>query len=104
MDSEDEFNQFVLDEVINSSSSPRKKKSSSSDDDENDLFYGAAHMIIEDSVNHPGRTGSIEGMRYWIVKDYYTTIFFTNTISPIILRSKKKLLDGGSHVFSIICI
>jgi len=38
-----------LDEVINSSSS----------DDE--LFDGAAHMIIEDSVNHPGRIGSVEG-------------------------------------------
>jgi len=38
-----------LDEVIHSSSS----------DDE--LFDGAAHMIIEDSVNHPGRIGSVEG-------------------------------------------
>jgi hypothetical protein len=33
----------------------------SSSDDENDLFFGAAHMIIEDSVNHPGRIGSVEG-------------------------------------------
>ena len=32
---------------------------SSSSDDE--LFDGAAHMIIEDLVNHPGRIGSVEG-------------------------------------------
>jgi len=49
MDSDDEFNQFVMDEIIDSSSS----------DDE--LFDGAAHMIIEDSVNHPGHIGSVEG-------------------------------------------
>jgi hypothetical protein len=51
MESCDEFNQFVMNEVIDSSSS----------DDENDLFFGAAHMITEDSVNHPGRIGSVEG-------------------------------------------
>ena len=50
MDS-DEFNQFVMNELIDSSSS----------DDENNLFFVAAHMIIEDSVNHPGRIGSVEG-------------------------------------------
>ena len=33
----------------------------SSSDDENDLFYGPAHTIIENLVNHPGRIGSIEG-------------------------------------------
>jgi hypothetical protein len=31
----------------------------SSSVDENDLFFGAAHMVIEDSVNHPGRIGSV---------------------------------------------
>ena len=50
MESDDEFNQFVMNELIDASS-----------DDENDPFFGAAHMIIEDSVNHPGRIGSIEG-------------------------------------------
>jgi hypothetical protein len=33
----------------------------SSSDDKNNLFFGAAHMIIDDSVNHPSRIGSIEG-------------------------------------------
>uniref|UniRef100_J3MN98 Uncharacterized protein n=1 Tax=Oryza brachyantha TaxID=4533 RepID=J3MN98_ORYBR len=51
MDSDDEFNQFVMNEVIDPSSS----------DDENDLFFGAANMIIEDSVNNLGRIGSVEG-------------------------------------------
>ena len=50
MESNDEFNQFVMNELIDASS-----------DDENDPFFGAAHMTIEDSVNHPGRIGSIEG-------------------------------------------
>ena len=50
MESDDEFDQFVMNELIDASS-----------DDENDPFFGAAHMIIEDSVNHPGRIGSIEG-------------------------------------------
>jgi hypothetical protein len=50
MNSEDEFNQFVLDEVINSSSS----------DDE---LYDVAtlKMTIKDEGNHPGHIGSIEG-------------------------------------------
>ena len=34
---------------------------------------------------------------YWIVKDYYTMVFFTKTISQIILCSKQKLLDEGPH-------
>ena len=33
----------------------------SSSDYENDLFYGPAHTINENLVNHPGRIGSIEG-------------------------------------------
>jgi hypothetical protein len=49
MDSDDEFSQFVFDEIINSSSS----------DDE--MYYDAAHIVVEDSVNNPGRIGSIEG-------------------------------------------
>jgi hypothetical protein len=40
MESDDEFNQFVMNELIDRSSL----------DDENDLFFGAAHMIIKDSV------------------------------------------------------
>ena len=51
MESDDGFNQFVMNELIDASSS----------DDENDLFYGPAHTIIEDLVNHPGRIGSVEG-------------------------------------------
>jgi hypothetical protein len=34
---------------------------------------------------------------YWIVKNYYIMVFFTKTISQIILRSKQRLLDDGSH-------
>jgi hypothetical protein len=41
MELDDEFNQFVIDEVIDPSSSG----------EENDLFFGAAHMIIEDLIN-----------------------------------------------------
>ena len=44
MESDDEFNQFVVNEVVDPSSS----------DDEDDQFVGAAQMIIEDSVNNPG--------------------------------------------------
>ena len=44
MESDDEFNQFVMKEVVDPSSS----------DDEDDQFVGAAQMIIEDSVNNPG--------------------------------------------------
>ena len=51
MESDDEFNQFVMKEVVDPSSS----------DDEDDQFLGAAQMIIEDSVNNPGRIGSVEG-------------------------------------------
>jgi len=51
MESDDEFNQFVMNEVVDLSSS----------DDEDDLFFGVAQKIIEDSVNNPGRIGSVEG-------------------------------------------
>ena len=51
MESDDEFNQFVMKEVVDPSSS----------DDEDDQFLGAAQMIIEDSVNNPGRIGSVVG-------------------------------------------
>jgi hypothetical protein len=50
-ESDDEFNEFVTNEVIDPSSS----------DDEDDLFFSAAQMIIEDYVNNPGRIGSVEG-------------------------------------------
>ena len=51
MESDDEFNQFVMNEVVDLSSS----------DDEDDLFFGVAQKIIEDSVNNPSRIGSVEG-------------------------------------------
>ena len=51
MESDDEFNQFVMNEVVDPSSS----------DDEDDHFFGATQMIIEDSANNPGRIGSVEG-------------------------------------------
>ena len=51
MESDDEFNQFVMNEVVDLSSS----------DDEDDLFFGVAQKIIEDSVNNLGRIGSVEG-------------------------------------------
>lgn len=51
MASEDELNDFIMSEVIDSSS----------DDDDDDIFLWAAAMIIEDSVNHPGRIGSVDG-------------------------------------------
>jgi hypothetical protein len=51
MDSDEEFNHFVMNEVIDPSSS----------DDDNDLFFGAAHIIVDDLVNHPGRIGSVVG-------------------------------------------
>ena len=50
MDSDDEFNQFVMDEIIDSSSS---------DDERKAAILGAAHLIVEDTLNHPGRIGSI---------------------------------------------
>jgi hypothetical protein len=51
MESDDEFNQFVMNDLIDPSSS----------DDENDLFFDAAHVIVDDLVNHPRRIGSVEG-------------------------------------------
>ena len=85
MESDDEFNQFVLNELIDPSSS----------DDENDLFIGAAHVIIEDSVNNPGRIGSVEGhdvvdreRRLWhglLYKDYFSD---KPTFGPKIFRRR----------------
>jgi hypothetical protein len=49
MDCDDEFNQFVFDEVIHSSSS----------DDE--IYDDVAHIVIDDLVNNPGCIGSIMG-------------------------------------------
>ena len=72
----------------------------SSSDDENDQFFNVAHMIIEDSVNQ--RVELVLSMSMcWIIKDFYTMVFFTKTTSRIILRSKQKKLDGGSHVLYI---
>ncbi|XP_020400181.1 uncharacterized protein [Zea mays] len=51
MESDDEFNQFVMNDLIDPSSS----------DDENDMFFDAAHVIVDGLVNHPGRIGSVEG-------------------------------------------
>ena len=52
MNSDDEFNQFVMDEIIDSCSS---------DDERKAVISGAAHLIVEDTLNHPGRIGTIEG-------------------------------------------
>ena len=72
----------------------------SSSDDENDQFFNVAHMIIEDSVNQRVELVLSRSM-YWIIKDFYTMVFFTKATSRIILRSKQKKLDGGSHVLYI---
>ncbi|PVH47875.1 hypothetical protein PAHAL_4G175000 [Panicum hallii] len=88
MESNDEFNQFVMNELIDPSSS----------DDENDLFFGTMHMIIEDSVNHPGRIGSVEGHDVVDHERLSGIDFFTKTIFQRILHSEQILLDAGSHV------
>ena len=72
MESDDEFNQFVMNEVVDLSSS----------DDEDDLFFGVAQKIIEDSVNNPGRIGSVVGhdvlnrerllYHHLLFKDYFS--------------------------------
>ena len=72
----------------------------SSSDDENDQFFNVAHMIIEDSVNQRVELVLSRSM-YWIIKDFYTMVFFIKTTSRITLRSKQKNLDGGSHVLYI---
>jgi hypothetical protein len=43
MESDDEFNQFVMNDLMDPSSS----------DDENDLFFDVAHVIVDGLVNHP---------------------------------------------------
>jgi len=50
MDSDDEFNQSVMGEIIDSSSS---------DDERKAVISVASHLIVEDTLNHPGRIGSI---------------------------------------------
>ena len=70
MESDDEFNQFVMNELIDPSSS----------DDENDLFFGAVHMIIEDLVRHHSSLIRVElvlskDLVYWIVKDCFGMVF-----------------------------
>ena len=72
MESDDEFNQFVMNEVVDPSSS----------DDEDDQFLGAAQMIIEDSVNNAGRIGWVVGhdvldrerllYHHLLFKDYFS--------------------------------
>jgi hypothetical protein len=51
MDSDEELNDFVMNKVIY----PYSR------DDDNDLFFGAAHMIVDDLVNHSGRIGYVVG-------------------------------------------
>jgi hypothetical protein len=51
MDSEDEFNNFVLNEVIDSSSL----------DDEVNFYLDATNIIAHESLNEPRRGGSIVG-------------------------------------------
>ncbi|RLM80889.1 hypothetical protein C2845_PM12G16490 [Panicum miliaceum] len=88
------FNHFVMDEVIDSSSSDYKRKV---------IFSGAAHIIVEDTLNHPGRIGSIEG--YDVVdrerllhhdllyKDYFSD---KPTFGPRIFRCRFQM---KRHVF-----
>lgn len=88
MESDDEFNEFVMNELIDPSSL----------DEEHDLFFGAAQMIIEESVNNPGRIGSVQGHEVvhrdrllWhnlLYKDYFSDI----------QRLEQTSLDAGSHV------
>ena len=73
MDSDDEFNQFVMDEIIHSSSS---------DDERKAVISGVVHLIVEDTLNHPGRIGFVEGHdvvdrerqlhRALLYKDYFS--------------------------------
>ena len=85
MDSDDEFNQFVMDEIIDSSS----------DDERKAAILGAAHMIVEDTLIIRVELVPSRGMMLWIVKDYYTMIFFTKTIFQKNLLSDQRLLDAG---------
>jgi hypothetical protein len=89
MDSDDEFNQFVWDELIDSSSS----------DDE--LYYDATQIIIDDEVNNPGHIGSVEGhevvqrerllYHHLLYKDYFSANPTFNA----------KIFMSGSHLFFI---
>lgn len=83
---DDEFDRFVMEELIDPSSS----------EDENDLlFFGAAYIIIEDSLNHLGRIGSVEGHEvvdrgrlFWhdlLYKDYFSD---EPTFGPEIFRTR----------------
>ena len=58
MDSDDELNQFVMDEIIDSSSS---------DDERKAVISGVVHLIVEDTLNHPGRIGSVEGHDFFVL-------------------------------------
>jgi hypothetical protein len=72
MDSDDEFSQFVMDELIDSSNDEKKKS----------IISSATHIIVEDMVNHPGRIGSVLGhdvmdreRLFWhqlLFKDYFS--------------------------------
>lgn len=72
MDSEDEFNDFILNELIDSSSL----------DDEDDFYYGATNIIAEESLNEPLHRGSIVGHHivnrgrhswyYLLYRDYFS--------------------------------
>jgi hypothetical protein len=90
MDSDNEFNEFVMDEVVDSSSSDHKRK---------DIISGAAHIIVEDMCNHPGRIGSVLGhdvvdreRLFWhqlLFKDYFAE---KPTFGPKIFRRRFVLL------------
>jgi hypothetical protein len=88
MESDDEFTKFVMNEVIDLSSS----------DDESDLGFGDVHMIIKDQLIIEVELVLFRDMMLWIMKDYYTMVFFTKTISQIIC-SKQRVLDGGLYFF-----
>uniref|UniRef100_A0A0E0B9N6 Uncharacterized protein n=1 Tax=Oryza glumipatula TaxID=40148 RepID=A0A0E0B9N6_9ORYZ len=96
MESDDEFNEFVMNELIDPSSL----------DEEHDLFFGAAQMIIEESVNNPGRIGSVQGHEVvhrdrllWhnlLYKDYFSD---NPTFGANIFRRRitKKIKNKETH-------
>jgi hypothetical protein len=96
MDSDDEFNQFVMDEVINSSSLDYK----------NDLICGATHIIVNDLLNHPGQRGSVNGhdvvdheRLFWhalLFKDYFSD---NPTFGPKVSRRRLVFFYNFYRIF-----
>ena len=95
MESDDGFNQFVMNELIGPCSS----------NDENDLFFLVRRtwslriwLIIRVELV------PLRDMTYWIEKDCFITVLCTKIISQIILCSERRHLDAGSHVCNYLFI